>query len=241
MVRRLMRGGTRVRGLRRPPAGGEGAGRRGCHRRRFAGRLRQGAPAAAGGLADGARRPGGSDRSTELSPLLGLGRHRDRRRQLLLPRRHPPRRGAEANGHSLCRRRHQRRRLGAGARLLPDDRRRAGRSSSGSIPIFAALAPGMDAAPRTAGREGRRRHRRAGLSPLRPGRRRALREDGAQRHRVRPDGGLRRRAQHPAPRRRRRCDAQEADAETTPLRHPEHYQYRLRPRARSPRSGAAAA
>jgi hypothetical protein len=38
-----------------------------------------------------------------------------------------------------------------------------------------------------------RRHRRAGILALRPQRRRALREDGAQRHRVRSDGLLCRR------------------------------------------------
>ena len=62
---------------------------------------------------------------------------------------------------------------------------------------------------------GRRHHRpharaqrrpdagRAGLPPLRPERRRPLREDGAQRDRVRAHGGLRRGPQHPPPRRRR--------------------------------------
>ncbi|MCK7475328.1 MAG: NAD(P)-binding domain-containing protein [Rhodopseudomonas palustris] len=44
----------------------------------------------------------------------------------------------------------------------------------------------------------RRRQRRTRLSALRPGRRRALRQDGAQRHRVRPDAGLRRGLRHPA-------------------------------------------
>src|SRR5207244_2869712 len=43
----------------------------------------------------------------------------------------------------------------------------------------------------------------AGLSSLRPERRRPLREDGAQRHRVRAHGGLRRGPQHPAARQRR--------------------------------------
>ena len=60
----------------------------------------------------------------DLLPQLERRRHPDRRRQLLLRRRHPPRQGADAQGHPLCRCRHQRRRLGAGARLLHDDRRR---------------------------------------------------------------------------------------------------------------------
>ncbi len=61
-------------------------------------------------------------------------------------------------------------------------------------PIFAALAPGVDAAPRTSGRSGDVGHCRAGLSPLRPARRRPFRQDGPQRHRVRNDGRVRRRA-----------------------------------------------
>ncbi len=69
-------------------------------------------------------------------------------------------------------------------------------------PVFQALAPGRDAAPPTPGRTGRE-HGGGGLPPLRPGRRGALREDGPQRHRVRPHGGLRRGPEHPPPRRRR--------------------------------------
>ena len=42
-----------------------------------------------------------------------------------------------------------------------------------------------------------RRHSRAGLSALRPARRRPFRQDGPQRHRIRRDGGLRRRAWRP--------------------------------------------
>ena len=61
-------------------------------------------------------------------------------------------------------------------------------------PIFATLAPGRGDIPRTPGRETGRRNGRAGLSALRAERRRPLRQDGAQRHRVRRDGRLRRRA-----------------------------------------------
>ena len=50
-------------------------------------------------------------------------RHDHRRRQLLLPRRHHQVQGARAEGAALPRRRHLRRRVGPGARLLPDDRR----------------------------------------------------------------------------------------------------------------------
>ena len=58
--------------------------------------------------------------------------------------------------------------------------------------------------PRAPRAGGRRRPGGAGVPALRARRRRALREDGAQRHRVRPDGGLRRGLQHPAARQRRR-------------------------------------
>ncbi len=57
-------------------------------------------------------------------------------------------------------------------------------------PIFATLAPGVgDIAAHAGSRKGRR-NGRAGLSALRPERRRPFRQDGAQRHRVRRDGGL---------------------------------------------------
>ena len=61
----------------------------------------------------------------DLSAQIRAGRHRRRRRQLLLRRRHPPRQELKRQGHPLRRLRHQRRRVGTGARLLPDDRRRA--------------------------------------------------------------------------------------------------------------------
>ena len=51
-------------------------------------------------------------------------------------------------------------------------------------PIFKTLAPGMGDVGRTPGRR-QDRHRRAGLSLLRPIRRRPFRQDGAQRDRVR--------------------------------------------------------
>ena len=60
-------------------------------------------------------------------------------------------------------------------------------------PIFAALAPGIGDIPRTAGTRGTRYQDRAGLYPCRPRGRRPLRQDGAQRHRIRPDAGLCRR------------------------------------------------
>jgi 6-phosphogluconate dehydrogenase len=97
---------------------------------------------------------------------------------------------------SLSRRRHQRRRLGPGTRLLPDGGRRRGGLRARLEPRFRTLAPGQGGIPPSPGRE-RAEHCRAGLSALRSRRRRPLRQDGAQRHRVRPDAGLRRGARHP--------------------------------------------
>ena len=89
----------------------------------------------------------------ELVPLLARGRRRRRRRQLLLRRRHPPLRGAGRSGYQLPRLRHERRRGRPRARVLPDDRR-PGDAVERLDPIFRALAPGVDAAPRTPGRTG---------------------------------------------------------------------------------------
>jgi len=90
-------------------------------------------------------------------------------------------------------------------------------------PIFKALSPGRGAISRTrAGKKPEARRRR--VSPLRAGRCRPLCEDGAQRHRIRHHGSL--------------CGGlnilhhanvgkqdHAVDAETTPLRNPEEYQY----------------
>ena len=54
-----------------------------------------------------------------------------------------------------------------------------------------------------------------------------LRQDGPQRHRVRPHGRLRRGAGHPARTPTSASETHAVDAETTPLRDPEHYQYDL--------------
>ena len=93
-------------------------------------------------------------------------------------------------------------------------------------PIFATLAPGVGRHPAHSGTREARRHRGAGLPALRPKRRRPLREDGAQRNRVRNHGGLRRRV---GILRSANVGKQQhaIDAETTPLRDPEHYQYDL--------------
>ena len=138
MVRRLIGGGHECVVFDRSPEAvaelveGEGG------RRVLARRLRRQAREAPRDLADGAGRGRRHvDRRSPAAPREG--RHPDRRRQLLLRRRHPPREGAGREGHPLRRRRHERRRLGPRARLLHDDRRRgrgrrsaSTRSSSGS-------------------------------------------------------------------------------------------------------------
>ena len=116
-----------------------------------------------------------------LVPMLEPGDILDRRRQLVLPRRYPPRQGAGGQGTALRRRGDERRRLGTGARLLPDDRRRArGRPASRSDLRRAGarhrLRP-AHAGPRRVGLHAQ--HRRAGLSALRTQWRRPLRQDGA--------------------------------------------------------------
>ena len=93
-------------------------------------------------------------------------------------------------------------------------------------PIFSALAPGPGDIPRTPGREKLDGTAEQGLLALRSQRRWPLRQDGPQRNRVRNHGGLRRRAGR-APRRQHRKASGPVDAETTPLRDPEHYQYEL--------------
>ena len=77
-----------------------------------------------------------------------------------------------AEGHPLCRRRHQRRRLGLGTRILPDDRRRARhREASGSDLQDAGAGEGnIDSYP--GARKGRWYGRRR-LSALRARRRAA--------------------------------------------------------------------
>ena len=58
-----------------------------------------------------------------------------------------------AQGHPLRRRRHERRRLGPGARLLHDDRRRADSRASASIRSSPRWRPAAATSPRTPGRE----------------------------------------------------------------------------------------
>ena len=171
---------------------------------------------AAGDLADGSRgrrRP--NDRRPPATP--GSRRHPHRRRQFLLCRRYPARQRTRAEAAQLCGRRHQRRRLGPGARLLHDDRR-ADQAVRRLDPIFKTLAPGVGDITRTPGREQVERHGRAGLLALRAERRRPLRQDGAQRHRIRHDGGLRRGLGRPARGKHRQACARDRRRDHSPPR-----------------------
>ena len=152
----------------------------------------------------------------------------DRRRQLVLPRRHPPRQGAGARAASTtstCGTSGGVWGLERGYCLMIG-------GAAGAVqrldPIFAHAGPGPRRASRARrAREAGRRHGRAGLPALRAERRRPLREDGPQRHRVRPDGRLCR-GPHILQVTPTSASARTtADAETTPLRDPEHYQYDL--------------
>ena len=97
----------------------------------------------------------------------------------------------QGKGHPLRRRRHLGRRLRPRARLLPDDRRR-GRRRRPARPDLRHHRPRCRRGPAHARADRRRRDLRARISALRAERRRALREDGAQRDRVRHHGRVRR-------------------------------------------------
>ena len=164
---------------------------------------------AAGGLGDGAggrhrrgRRPGRRDD--------GVRRHRDRRRELLLPRRHrtrPPSSRSGASTTSTSARRGGVFGLERGFCLMvggEDD------VVAHLDPIFATLAPGIDAAPRTPAATGPNGSTaEQGYLHCGPNGAGPLREDGPQRDRVRDHGRLRRGARHPPKRRRRRARAHE--------------------------------
>ena len=162
----------------------------------------------------------------DLAAASRSGRHPHRRRQLVLHRRHPPREGARGEGHPLRRRGHERRRLGPRARLLHDDRRR-GRGR---------------AAPRPDLRDARARA--SATSRARP----AARRSAAPPSRATCTAGRTAPATSsrwcttasstgswpPTPRAWASCapptsasSTHAIDAETTPLRDPEHYQYDL--------------
>ena len=96
--------------------------------------------------------------------------------------------------------------MGPRPRLLHDDWRRTDDRPAPRSSLRVART-GHRRHPAHSRSRARQGYRRAGLPPLRAQRGRALRQDGAQRHRVRPHGGLRRRHGHPARRQRRQRDA----------------------------------
>ena len=124
MVRRLSKGGQSCVVFDLNAANVKTAGGRRAAGVFVARRFRREARRAPRHLDDGAC--GGGRQHDRATRAASRGRrHSDRRRQFLLHRRHPPRPGTCGQGHPLRRRRHQRRRVGTGARLLPDDRRRS--------------------------------------------------------------------------------------------------------------------
>ena len=166
-------------------------------------------------------------RIADLLPHLEARRHPDRRRQLLLHRRYPPRQGADCQRHPLRRRRHERRRLGAGARLLHDDRRRARRGEASRSDL-------RHARPRTSATSRVRRDARRSAAP--PSRAICIAGRNGAGHFVKMvhNGieygvmaayaeGMRGPARPPIS----ASTPAAIDAETTPLRDPEHYQYDL--------------
>ena len=112
----------RMRRLRHQPRQRRRLGDRRRAGRGIADGIRRQARQAALCLADAAGGDHRQDRRPGRGPD-GARRHHHRRRQFLLSRRRRPGRETGGQGHPLCRCRHQRRRLGPGARLLPDDRR----------------------------------------------------------------------------------------------------------------------
>src|SRR6185369_4034962 len=214
----------RMRGLRHAPGGrpeSRSPGRlRGVLARRSCGPA--GPPADR--LADGACRRGRSGPGEAHADPRNR-RHRGRRRKLLLPRRYPAQRRAEAARDPSRGRGDERRRRGLRARLLPDDRRRK-RGGAASRSDLCRARPGADAAPPTPGRGKRASTAEQGYlhcGPQGAGHFVKMVHNGIEyglmaayaeglnilRH---ADAGMR---------------SREADAETTPLRNPEYYRYQL--------------
>ena len=176
IVRRLLRAGHYCVVHDRDPAPGRALAGEGATRRGRPCRARRGARRAAGRVGDAAlgRSDRGGDRGAQPSALAR--RHGHRRRQLVLEGRRAPRRGARRTRPRLSRRRHERRGVGARARLLPDDRRRGGGGAAARPDL-----PGARARPRRHPGDRRarrpRRPRRGGLPPCRAERRRPFRQD----------------------------------------------------------------
>ena len=229
------RGRVRAHGCH---GGGARGGRRARRRRHLARGSRRAAARAARAVGDGPGGVGGRH-AGRARPAAHERRHRHRRRQLLLPGRHPAGGRPRPGGDPVPRHRHQRGHLGPRARVLPHDRRpRRRRRGRGSPPPF----PRARCGPRSADTRacGISLHGRGGVPPLRSRRRRPLREDGPQRDRVRDHGRVRGGAQPPAPRGRgpRRSGGQRRDQ---PAAQPGGLPVPDGRSARSPSSGAGAA
>ena len=176
MAERLVRDGHRVVGFDPGAQAREQAAARGIEAvATLAGAGRQPGRAARA-VADGAGRRTGRPHHRRVAAAARGRRRRHRRRQLQLQGHDAPRGDAGRARHRLRRLRHQRRRVGPGRGLQPDDRRRR---SGGRAAAADLQRAGARARPR--------------LGPGRSQRRRPLHQDGPQRHRVRNDAGLRRR------------------------------------------------
>ena len=122
-------GGSRLRGFRPEPGSSQDDRRLRSEERGLDGRSREEARQAAGDLVDGACGDHGPARGRSRRAARAR-RHHHRRRQQLLPRRRRPCSEAEAQGHPLRGRGHERRRLRPRAWLLPDDRWRGRRRAA---------------------------------------------------------------------------------------------------------------
>ncbi len=199
MVRRLMRGGHQCVVFDLNPDNVKGLAGEGATGRKLHGGVRQEADQAARGLGHGAGGRSHGKHRDEAGRLDGAGRHDYRRRQFVFQGRYPPGENPQGARPALSGRRHQRRSLGHRARLLHDDWRIEGIGD----------APGSDLQDAGSG-SGRRRpdygtrrqekYGRERIFILRSLGRRPLREDGPQRHRIRPDASLRGRLRHHAQR-----------------------------------------
>src|SRR4051794_26580007 len=141
------------RRLRRQPRCGLPAGGRGRRGRLLAGGHGVEAERAALDLDHGSGRRDHREDGRGRRRCAGVRRRDRRRRQLLLPRRHPPRGEGGREGDRLCRLRDQRRRLRARPRLLPDDRRPRPRGRA-ARPDLRRPGAGGGEAERTPGRSG---------------------------------------------------------------------------------------
>ena len=157
--------------LQSDPFPGKRSARYGHHRRLHANRLhRQLETPPQTHLDD----PGGRRRRREHRPAAAFARRRryhHRRRQFQLQRHHPPNARGGSGGQTLHRRGHQRRRRGRALRSVDHARRL--QNSLGIRQTHTAVGGRQSPGWRAMLRLGRRR------------RRRSLRQDGAQRHRIR--------------------------------------------------------